>query len=187
MKPPNEPGGKTARAICETTESVELGSACTCTARYETPRNSVIAITPSTASVVAAFFPCGWRNALTPFAIASTPVSAVEPDENARRRTKSVIAPVPAGSGFGDDRLVQRARSRAGRARPTTSTPIAVTNSVRRQREQHPRLAHAAQVREHDHQRGRRATARPCARSSDGANDVIAKIPAEIETATVST
>src|SRR5437588_532207 len=84
MKPPDEPGRKTARATCETTESVELGSACTCTARYETPRNIPIASVPSTASVVAAFFPCGWRNALTPFAIASTPVRAVEPQDEAR-------------------------------------------------------------------------------------------------------
>ena len=59
----------------------------------------MIAIVPSTASVFAAFFPCGCRNALTPFAIASTPVSAVEPDEKARSRTKSVRALVPTGSG----------------------------------------------------------------------------------------
>ena len=95
------PRWNTARAICETTESVELGRAWRCTARYETPRKSVIAITPSTPSVFAAFFPCGWRNALTPFAIASTPVRAVEPDENARSRTNSVIAPVPTGSACG--------------------------------------------------------------------------------------
>ena len=101
MKAPADPAGKTARAICETTESVELGIACRCTARYETPRNKVIAITPRIASVCAAFFPCGRRNALTPFAIASTPVSAVDPDENARRRTKSVIVPAPTGSGCG--------------------------------------------------------------------------------------
>ncbi len=61
----------------------------------------MIAITPRTASVCAAFLPCGRRKAFTPFAIASTPVRAVEPDENARSRTKSVIAPVPTGSAFG--------------------------------------------------------------------------------------
>ena len=43
--------------------------------------------------------PCGGRNALTPFAIASTPVSAVDPDANARRRTKSVTAPTPVAAG----------------------------------------------------------------------------------------
>ena len=101
MKLHDVPGWKTARAICDTTESLALGRACRWTARYETPRKRVIAIMPSAASVAAAFRPCGLRNAFTPFAIASTPVSAVEPDENARRRTKSVIAPVPTGSAFG--------------------------------------------------------------------------------------
>ena len=128
MKPPNEPAGKTVRAIWETTESVELGSACTCTARYETPTNIAIASVPSTASVLAAFFPCGCRNALTPFAIASTPVRAVEPDENARSRTNTVTAPTPAGSGFGTT-----ARCRFPVASSTSPTPmstrIEVTNA----------------------------------------------------------
>ena len=43
----------------------------------------VIATTPSIASVRAAFFDCGWRKALTPFAIDSTPVSALAPEANA--------------------------------------------------------------------------------------------------------
>src|SRR6516165_9743774 len=101
MNAPGEPEKNTARAICDTTDAVELGRACTCTARNDTPTNSVIAIVPSTASVTAALRPCGRLNALTPFAIASTPVSAVDPDENARRRRNSVTTPVPAGSGFG--------------------------------------------------------------------------------------
>src|SRR6266496_922026 len=101
MKAPVDPEEKTARAICETTEAEELGLACRWTARYETPTKSVIAIVPSTASVVAALRPCGRRNAFTPFAIASTPVRAVEPDEKARSRTKSVMAPVPTGRAFG--------------------------------------------------------------------------------------
>ena len=53
------------------------------------------AITPRMKSVRAAFFACGWRNALTPFEIASTPVSAAEPEANARSRTKMVTAPAP--------------------------------------------------------------------------------------------
>ena len=61
----------------------------------------MIAIAPSTVSVVAAFRPCGRRNALTPFAIASTPVSAVDPDENARSRTNSVMPPAPVAIGSG--------------------------------------------------------------------------------------
>src|SRR5213595_2716354 len=101
MKLPADPAGKTARAICDTTDAVALGLACRCTARYETPRKRKIAIEPRIASVAAAFLPCGRRNALTPFAIASTPVSAVEPDEKARRTTKIVTAPAPAGSACG--------------------------------------------------------------------------------------
>ena len=46
----------------------------------------------------------GCRNALTPFEIASMPVRALEPDANARSRTKNVIAPAPAGSASGVDR-----------------------------------------------------------------------------------
>ena len=44
----------------------------------------VIAIIPSSSSVVAAFVLFGRRNAGTPLVIASTPVSAAQPDENAR-------------------------------------------------------------------------------------------------------
>ena len=53
------------------------------------PRNIVIPITAMIASVSAAFRACGRRNAGTPSAIASTPVSAVAPDENARRIANS--------------------------------------------------------------------------------------------------
>ena len=57
---------------------------------------------------------------------------------------------------------------------------------VRRQREQQARFAHAAEVREHDH--ARQASERPTlCELSDGTNEVTAKIPAEIETATVRT
>ena len=53
------------------------------------PRNIVIDIAPITARVVAAFLACGLRNAGTPSAIASTPVNAVAPDENARAMRNS--------------------------------------------------------------------------------------------------
>ena len=58
------------------------------------PRNIVIETAPMTASVVAAFLAWGRRNACTPSAIASTPVSAVAPDENARaiRNSDSVCS-----------------------------------------------------------------------------------------------
>ena len=41
---------------------------------------------------VAAFFDSGFRNAGTPSAIASTPVSATAPDEKARSRISAVDA-----------------------------------------------------------------------------------------------
>ena len=59
-----------------------------------TPANIVTAIPPSRASVVAAFLLFGCLNAGTPLLIASTPVSAVQPDENARRTRN--ISPSPA-------------------------------------------------------------------------------------------
>src|SRR4029079_11084290 len=95
--------GKTARAISESTDGVPVlvGRAWTCTASHETPTNIAIAIVPRTRNVVPAFLPCGLRNALTPFAIASTPVSAVEPDANARSTTNAVMAPTPLESGCG--------------------------------------------------------------------------------------
>ena len=49
----------------------------------------VIAIVPSSSSVVAAFRLFGLRNAGTPLEIASTPVSAAQPDENARASRKT--------------------------------------------------------------------------------------------------
>ena len=54
------------------------------------PRNMGIAIAPMSSRVDAAFFACGRRKACTPSAMASTPVSAVAPDEKARRTRKSV-------------------------------------------------------------------------------------------------
>src|SRR6476620_3481040 len=73
-----------------------------CTARYETPTKSEIAITPITTSVRAAFCPCGDLNAPTPFEIDSTPVRAAAPDANARRTTSTPTLPAAAtvtGSG----------------------------------------------------------------------------------------
>ena len=57
----------------------------------------VIAISPSSSSVVAALRLLGLRNAGTPFEIASTPVSAAQPDENARasRKTRATVVMVP--------------------------------------------------------------------------------------------
>src|SRR5262245_47434480 len=101
MKPAAEPDGNVARASWETTEAVSLGRAPIFTVSQDTPRKNVIAITPSANNVFAAFFAWGCRNALTPFEIASTPVSAAEPEANARRSTNSVTAPAPAAIGWG--------------------------------------------------------------------------------------
>ena len=74
------------------------------------PMNIVIAMTPMIASVSAAFLDCGRRNAGTPFEMASTPVSAVAPEENARSSVNSAtVATAVASSGS--------ARSRAARLR----------------------------------------------------------------------
>ena len=86
-----------------------------CTARNETPRKSVIAISAIAVRVRAAFRACGGRNALTPFEIASTPVNAADPDANALRTRKTPTAPAPAGNGCGttacgQDPTAQRAR-----------------------------------------------------------------------------
>ena len=55
--------------------------------------NIVIAIAPMIARVSAALRACGRRNAGTPLEIASTPVRAVAPDENARSTVNSPTAP----------------------------------------------------------------------------------------------
>ena len=59
-----------------------------------TPANIDTAVRPSRASVVAAFLLLGLRKAGTPLLIASTPVSAVQPDENARSSRKIRATPV---------------------------------------------------------------------------------------------
>ncbi len=52
------------------------------------PANMLVAITPIISRVTWALRALGGRRAGTPLAIASTPVSAVQPDENARSATK---------------------------------------------------------------------------------------------------
>ncbi len=57
------------------------------------PQNMVTASMPIAASVVAAFFDLGLRKAGTPLEIASTPVSAAQPDEKARSSRKTSAKP----------------------------------------------------------------------------------------------
>ena len=58
------------------------------------PANMVTAMPPISASVVAAFRLFGGLNAGTPLAIASIPVSAVQPEANARSAKNSSARPV---------------------------------------------------------------------------------------------
>jgi hypothetical protein len=63
------------------------------TARIVMPTNIVIAKAPMIASVAAALRLFGGSKAGTPFDTASTPVSAVQPDANARSARKTVNSP----------------------------------------------------------------------------------------------
>src|SRR5262245_59791583 len=99
-------------------------------ASSEIPRNIVIAITPITASVVAALRACGRLNAGTPFEIASTPVSAVAPWENAFRIAKTLTAATAvAAPGKGAVCTPTGGHPPTHRTKPTaTSTKIETTN-----------------------------------------------------------
>src|SRR6202040_1568488 len=57
------------------------------------PINRLTAIVPSISNVVAALRDLGFRNAGTPLLIASTPVSAAQPDENDRATRNSNAKP----------------------------------------------------------------------------------------------
>ncbi len=58
------------------------------------PANIVTERKPIAASVVAAFFALGLRKAGTPLLIASTPVSAVQPEAKARMASSTRASPV---------------------------------------------------------------------------------------------
>src|SRR5689334_13724515 len=64
------------------------------------PTNIAIDITAIATSVCAAFLLSGGRNAGTPFDTASTPVSAVQPFENAVNSTNIGRSVVPVGNGW---------------------------------------------------------------------------------------
>ena len=77
---------------------------------------------PMMANVAAALRDCGRRNAGTPSAIASTPVSAVAPDEKARSRRNTVI-PVSACT----SRLAVAATGQPPRHRAKPTTRVKAT------------------------------------------------------------
>ena len=58
------------------------------------PMNSDTAMTPSSSSVDAALRDFGFRKAGTPLLMASTPVSAAQPDENALATRKTIAKPI---------------------------------------------------------------------------------------------
>src|SRR5262249_50129024 len=183
MKDDQELAGNVARAISDTTETLLLGIACMWTASQEVPMNSVIAIAPIARSVPAAFFPAGGLNALTPFEIDSTPVSAAAPDANARRTTNTVIAPVPAVIGSGTC-----ACGHVPTAHFETPVPIIAKNATmnayvgtanRIPDSRTPRRFASVRMRTNSS-----ASATLCD-ASDGAADASATTPAVTDTATV--
>ncbi len=123
--------------------------ACMCTASHETPRKRLIAIVPRTASVRAAFADWGRLNALTPLAIASTPVNADAPDEKARSSTKHTDRPGARGERMRDDRVWAGPDRAAGDARADRDVE-GDDEAVRRDREEEPGLLDAAEVDERD-------------------------------------
>ena len=146
----------------------------------------VIARTPRMPSVRAAFRDCGRRNALTPFAIASTPVSAVEPEAKARSSTKSPIVPTPTVIGWGATAGPHGPVRAAGGARDD-EREHGGDERVGGNRERQPRLAHAAEVRDRDQGDERERKADADGRSGSGTAETRATTPAATETATVRT
>jgi len=85
------PGGAPTRST-----PASVSAMLTLVIRASTTRPSIIstASPPIRASVVAAFFDFGFLNAGTPFEIASTPVRAADPEENALASRKTKPMPV---------------------------------------------------------------------------------------------
>src|SRR5262245_5328899 len=175
--------GKVARAISETTETELLGRACMCTARYETPMKSVIAIAPMISSVRAAFLPGGGLNALTPFEIDSTPVSAAAPEAKARSTTKTVTAPAPAARGSGTCACGQLPVAHFETPVPIIKS-IATTNPYVGIAKAIPDSLTPRRFTKVRSRTNRSDSATLCA-SKDGAADDTANTPAVTETATV--
>src|SRR3954463_16649743 len=65
-----------------------------------TAMNMLTAIAPSSDNVVAAFLLLGFWNDGTPLLIASTPVSAVQPEANARSSRKASAKPMKGSAAF---------------------------------------------------------------------------------------
>src|SRR6266536_2537079 len=144
---------------------------------------SEIAITPRMPRVVAAFFPLGVRKAPTPFEIASTPVRATAPEANARTSRKTPIAPDPTVTGWGTVACGQLPATHF--PTPTaTSTNIAATKEYVGRANAIPDSRTPRRLTSVRTPTAARERATLC-ESTDGASDVIARMPAATDTATV--
>ena len=110
--------------------------------------------------VVAAFLPFGLRNAGTPFAIASTPVSVAQPDANARSRRNARASPVTpcrySDSGWMVGSAVGASGDGSERIRPNPTAAMPSTDTMKllgRYGERGTRLADAPQVHRHEEER----------------------------------
>ncbi len=118
-------------AICATTDLCSLATTPSMwVASHEIPRNIVTAIVPMIARVAAAFLAWGRLNAGTPLEIASTPVSAVAPWENAFRiANRPTAAAVVAAPGIRSELTPTAGQPWRHRASPiTTRSRIETTN-----------------------------------------------------------
>ena len=148
--------------------------------------NIAMAIVPMIASVSAALRACGWRNAGTPFEIASTPVSAVAPDENARSSANSPTAPAAVAASWSGSTSI----GTAGHPPTQRATPSAINAAIERM---NPYVGIAKSVPDSRAPR-RFATVTSPTNTIDrstrcsfahGIADPIANTPATIETTTV--
>ncbi len=140
-------------------------------------------MTPMIPSVVAAFRGCGRRNACTPSAMASTPVRAVAPEENARRIRNSDSACVSSSgrcalSACGQPPMQLAAPATSVAAIITTNPYVGTANTV---------PASRAPRRFATVTRSKNAIAISMRyRPALGAAEITATVPAVTDTATVS-
>ena len=88
--------------------------------------NMVTESSPSSSSVVAAFFDFGLRNAGTPLLIASTPVSAAAPWVNERSTSSTSAMPVNASPSASRCRSALSARTGSPRSSTRVSPQITI-------------------------------------------------------------
>ena len=145
--------------------------------------NSVIAIAPIASSVLAAFRPGGGRKALTPFEIASTPVSAAAPEAKAWSSTNTPTAPAPAAIGCGACTVGHSPVAHFPTPVPT-SRNIDATNAYVGSANRAPDSRTPRRLASVSMTMNARQSVTSCPRS-EGAADVSARTPAATETATV--